>query len=133
MTEPSSSLRGNQASQLLPLSVGMLAGAAIAAVDNFAFGGEISPIAIVGMVLVVTGALGIIWGARAAIAVMIVWAWLPMIHVVKHLFSLPDTLHPNTYASILKLAIFSLVVSAIGLGFGLTFHWLLQRKSNQNG
>jgi len=126
-------LRGSQASHLLPISVGMLAGAGIAPVDNFAFGGEIRPIAIVAMLLVVTGALGVIWGIRAVIAVMIVWAWLPMTHVVKHLFSLADTLHPNTYASILKLAAFSFVVSAIGLGFGLIFHWLLQRKSNENG
>ena len=128
MNEPTMNLRGNQPRQLLPISVGMLAGAGIAVVDNFAFGGEISPIAIVGMLLIVAGAIGMIWGVRAVVATAIVWVWLPMAHVVKHAFNLPDTLHPNTYTSIFKLAAFSFVVSAIGYACGLALHSVLPGK-----
>ena len=32
---------------------------------------------------------------------------------------MPDTLHPNTYLSVLYLAIFTLAVAIIGFGFGL--------------
>jgi hypothetical protein len=47
------------------------------------------------------------------------WAWLTLVHLVKHVFGLPDTLHPNTYTSILMLAVFSLVVATIGTGCGI--------------
>ena len=40
---------------------GLIAGAGIAAVDNFAFGGEVSPIVIVGMLLVFGGVVGMLW------------------------------------------------------------------------
>ncbi len=39
--------------------------------------------------------------------------------VVKHVLDLPDTLHPNTYASILYLAAFTLVVATVGTGCGV--------------
>jgi len=112
------------------IAVGLIAGAGVAAVDNFAFGGEISPIVIVAMLLIVAGAFGTIWGVRAAVVAAIVWAWLPMAHVAKHVFRLPDTLHPNTYASILKLAVFSFVVAAIGFGLGLIMHRLVHEKAH---
>ena len=121
--------RHNQNSLLIRVAVGVIVGAGIAAVDNFAFGGEVSPIVIVGMLLIVAGAAGMIWGVRAAVAVVIIWAWLPMAHVVKHLFGLPDTLHPNTYASILKLAVFSFVVTAIGFGLGLLLRRLVRKST----
>lgn len=57
--------------------VGLVAGAAIAAVDNFAFGGEVSPIVIVGMLLILVGTAGIIWGIRAIPVALIIWLWLP--------------------------------------------------------
>ncbi len=104
---------------------GLLAGAVIAAVDSFAFGGEVSPIVIVGMLLVVAAAAGMVWGIRALAVAVAVWAWLPMTHLVKHVFGLPDTIHPNTYASILKLALFSFVITAAGLAFGLASRRLL--------
>ena len=101
-----------------------MAGAAIAAVDNFAFGGEVSPIVVVGMLLLFAAAAGMFWGVRAAVAVALAWVWLPMAHVIKHRMRLPDTLHPNTYVSILKLAAFSFVIAAVGLGLGLAFRRL---------
>jgi hypothetical protein len=110
----------------------VIVGAGIAAVDNFAFGGEVSPIVIVGMLLVFGAAVGMIWGGRAAVAAAIAWVWLPMAHVLKHLMRLPDTIHPNNYASLLKLGAFTFVVTAIGLGFGLAFRRLLGGHPTKN-
>ena len=121
-----------QTSLFIRIVVGLAAGLGVAAVDNFAFAGEVSPIVIVGMLLIVAGAFGTVWGSRAAIAAIVVWTCLPIAHVVKRVFGLPDTLHPNTYASILKLAIFSLVVTAVGFGLGLVLHRLIARKAQQN-
>jgi hypothetical protein len=114
------------------VGIGVIVGAGIAAVDNFAFGGEVSPIVIVGMLLVFSAAVGMIWGGRAAVAAAIAWVWLPMAHVLKHLMRLPDTIHPNNYASLLKLGAFTFVVTAIGLGFGLAFRRLLGGHPTKN-
>jgi hypothetical protein len=114
------------------IAVGLIAGAGLAVVDNFAFGGEVSPIVIVGMLLIFAGAIGLAWGTRGIIAGAIAWAWLPLAHLVKKVLHLPDTLQPNTYASILKLAAFSLVVTAIGFGLGLLLHRLAAKKTAQN-
>jgi hypothetical protein len=114
------------------VGIGVIVGAGIAAVDNFAFGGEVSPIVIVGMLLVFGAAVGMIWGGRAAVAAAIAWVWLPMAHVLKHLLRLPDTIHPNNYASLLKLGAFTFVVTAIGLGFGLAFRRLLGGHPTKN-
>jgi hypothetical protein len=40
-------------------------------------------------------------------------------HLAKRILGLPDTLHPNTYASILMLAAFSFAVAVVGAGWGL--------------
>jgi hypothetical protein len=111
------------------VGTGVIVGAGIAAVDNFAFGGEVSPIVIVGMLLVFGAAVGMIWGARAVVAAAMAWVCLPMAHFLKHLLRLPDTIHPNNYASLLKLGAFTFVVTAIGLGFGLAFRRLLGREA----
>ena len=109
----------------LPVGIAVLVGGAIAAVDNFASGGEVSPIVMVAMLFVSCAAFGAVWGVRAKMAMLITWLWLPMAHVLKHVLGLPDTLHPNTYSSILKLGLFSFLVSAVGLGFGVAFRRLL--------
>jgi hypothetical protein len=114
------------------VGIGVIVGAGIAAVDNFAFGGEVSPIVIVGMLLVFAAAVGMIWGGRAAVAAAMAWVWVPMAHVLKHLMRLPDTIHPNNYASLLKLGAFTFVVTAIGLGFGLGFRGLLDGHPKKN-
>ncbi|HZV35336.1 MAG TPA: hypothetical protein VFB72_12250 [Verrucomicrobiae bacterium] len=106
-------------------AVGLVCGAGISAVDNFAFKGEVSPIIIVALLLVAAASVGAIWGRRALPAVLAIWACHPLAHVFKHALNLPDTLHPNTYGSILILAIFSLVVTAIGAGCGLAMHRLI--------
>jgi hypothetical protein len=85
------------------------------------------------MLLVVGAAAGMVWGGvRAAVATAVVWVWLPMAHVLKHVMGLPDTIHPNTYASIMKLGVFTFVVTAIGLGFGLAFHRLVAGRPAEN-
>jgi hypothetical protein len=105
----------------LPLlfGIGFIAGAVIAAVDNFAFGGEVSPIAIVAMLFAVTAAAGWIWGWRGWQASAVAWLCVPLAHLIRHLLNLPDTLQPNTYTSILMLAAFTFVVSTIGTGCGV--------------
>src|SRR5262249_53233227 len=113
-------------------SVGLMAGAAIAAVDNFAFGGEVSPIVIVAMLLIVSGTLGLIWGLRGALAAGLVWVWLPLAHVAKRAFDLPDTIQPNTYTSILMLGIFSFVVTGAGLGLGAALRRLLSPEAPES-
>jgi hypothetical protein len=102
-----------------PVGFGLVAGAAIAAVDNVLFEGEVSPIVIVGLLLATTVTAGAVWGQRGWAGAAAAWAWLPAAHVVKRALGLPDTLHPNTYASILMLAAFSLAVATIGTGCGL--------------
>ena len=98
--------------------VGLILGAVIVFIDNFAFQGEVSPIVIVILLFVSTIIVGTIWKWQAWIASATVWITVPMAHVIKHLLGLPDTLHPNTYMSILMLAAFTFVISAIGFLFG---------------
>jgi hypothetical protein len=102
-----------------PISFGLLAGATIAAVDNVLFEGEVSPIVIVGLLLGAAASAGVIWGARGLVAAVLTWGWVPASHVLKRALGLPDTLHPNTWASVLVLAVFSLVVTAVGSTCGL--------------
>jgi len=116
----------------LRLAIGLIVGASIASVDNFAFGGEASPIVIVGMLFLFAALSGLIWRARAALPLAIAWICLPMAHVLKHLLHLPDTLHPNTYASILKLGAFTLLVAAIGLGLGIASRRLFAGHRTDN-
>jgi len=103
----------------LLVGIGFAAGVVIATVDNFAFDGEVSPIVIVALLLVVTATVGAIWSWRGWIVSAIAWVCLPLAHLIKHILGLPDTLHPNTYASILMLAAFTLVVATIGTGCGI--------------
>jgi hypothetical protein len=103
---------------LIRLLAGLIAGAIIVFIDNFASQGEVSPIVIVIMLLVSTITVGAIWKWPAWISAVTLWIFVPMAHVIKHVLGLPDTLHPNTYTSILLLAVFTFVISAIGFLFG---------------
>ncbi len=98
---------------------GLAAGAAIVYVDNWAFGGEVSPIIIIALLLAATAVAGVIWGLSAWRAPAVTWACIPLAHVVKHVLGLPDTLHPNTFTSILFLAAFTLAVTLCGTGCGV--------------
>jgi len=111
----------------VPVGAGLAAGAAIATADNFAFEGEVSPIIIVALLLAATAAAGFIWGRHGWVAAIAAWVCVPLAHLIKHVLGLPDTLHPNTYASILMLAGFTLVVAAIGTGCGV----LLRRVTTE--
>jgi hypothetical protein len=111
-----------------PLGAGVVAGAAIVYVDNFAFAGEVSPIVIVALLLVAAAIAGATWGRKGWIAAVVTWACVPFAHVVKHVFGLPETLHPNTYTSILYLAAFTLVIATVGMGCGLLVRRLATRS-----
>jgi hypothetical protein len=102
--------------------IGVAAGLAIAFVDNYWSGGEVSPIVIVALLLLATLAAGAIWGVGGWVSALATWACVPLAHVVKHVAGVPDTLHPNTYVSILLLAAFCLIVGAAGFGFGVLLH-----------
>ena len=112
---------------------GFVAGAVIAYVDNFAFEGEVSPIVIVAMLLVATGMAGVLWGRQAWVVSAAIWVCIPLVHLMKHVLGLPNTLQPNTYASIVTLAMFTLVVSSVGTGGGVLLRWLSGRGNRDGG
>jgi hypothetical protein len=101
------------------LAIGLAAGVAIAAVDSFAFKGEVSPIIVVAILLAATVTSGAIWGRRGWVPAAAAWASVPLAHLFKRILGLPDTLQPNTYASLLMLAAFTLAVALAGTGCGV--------------
>lgn len=101
------------------VGLGLAVGGAIVYVDNFASQGEVSPFVIVAMLFSATAAAGAILGPRAWVVSLAEWGCVPTAHVIKHLWHLPDTLHPNTYASIAYLAAFTLAIAAIGTSSGV--------------
>jgi hypothetical protein len=101
------------------LGAGAGAGAVIADADNFLFEGEVSPIVIVALLLAATITAGWLWGWRGGLPSALAWICLPLAHLIKHLVGLPDTLQPNTLASILMLAAFTAIVALIGTGGGV--------------
>jgi hypothetical protein len=109
------------------LAAGLAAGLALACVDNLAFDGEVSPIVVVALLLAATASFAILWGPRAWPATLCAWAWVPLPHLGKRVLGLPDTLHPASYASILGLAAFSLVIASIGTACGLVTRRLARR------
>jgi len=116
--------KGAMGSWPVRAAVGFAIGVAIAAVDNFAFGGEVSPIVIFAMLLAATAIAGALWGGRGWMAAAAMWVCVPAAHIAKHVLGLPDTLHPNSYASILMLAAVTLVVASIGTGVGVSIRRL---------
>ena len=104
--------------RFLPAALGLACGASTIYVDNVAFGGEVSPIVVVIMLLAAATAGAAIWGPRGWPVAATSWASVPGAHLVKHALGIPDTLHPNTYLSILYLALFTLCVSAAGVACG---------------
>ena len=114
------------------LCVGLAAGIAVAWVDNFAFEGEVSPIVIVVMLLAATATIAAVWGRRGWATAAAAWLCVPLAHLIKHVLGLPDTLHPNTYTSILMLAAFTFVVAAFGTGAGMLIHRGAARISNRS-
>ena len=113
--------------QFMLIATGAAAGMIIAMVDNFVFSGEISPIVIVAMLLAAAGTSGIIWRWQGWLVAGTAWLCDPLVHLMKHILGLPDTLHPNTYLSILMLTVLTFVISAFGLSIGV-----LVRKLTSN-
>jgi predicted membrane protein len=111
------------------LALGLGVGIAIACVDNFAFGGEVSPIVIVGLLIVSTTTFGGVWGRAGWMPVLAAWMCVPLAHLVKHVLGLPDTLQPNTYTSILMLAAFTLAVATVGTVAGMLIHTQRRTRS----
>ena len=98
----------------------LAAGAGVVALDTVALRGQISPVAVVALLLLATAAAGGAWGWRGWSAALVVWACVPLAHLVKHTLGLPDTLQPDTWESIRAMAAFTLAVSGAGFcGGGL--------------
>ena len=114
------------------LGLGLAAGAVIAAIDSFAFNGEVSPIVIVAFLIVVAATSGGSCGWRGWFVTIPTWVCVPLAHLIKHIFGLPDTLNPNTYTSILMLALFTFVVSTIGLVSGVLLRRLTKGATKGN-
>jgi hypothetical protein len=110
---------------------GLIIGAMIAYVDNFSFQGEVSPIVIVVILLVATIVIGVLWERRGILTTALLWLWLPMTHIVKKVLGLPDTLHPNTYVSILMFTVFTFVISSIGFIIGIAIHKIVIAQPNR--
>jgi hypothetical protein len=119
-------------SQTMLAGIGLGAGLVIAAIDNFAFKGEVSPFVIVAMLILVAAASGVIWGWRGWIVTIFAWVCVPLAHLAKHVLGLPDTLNPNTYPSILMLALFTFVVSTVGIVGGVFLRRLTKVGTKSN-
>ncbi|MFZ2325031.1 MAG: hypothetical protein WAV89_15220 [Ignavibacteriaceae bacterium] len=111
------------------IALGLVAGIIIAAVDNLVFGGEVSPVVIVVMLIIFNAVFGFIWEWKSWSASLSAWICIPLVHLIKHLLGLPDTLHPNTYASIIMLTVFTFIVSILGSGGGILVHKFLKEGS----
>lgn len=116
----------------MKIGIALALGVAIAAVDNFAFGGETSPITIFGLLFMATGFMGLVWRSRGWLGAALVWACVPAAHVINHAFGLRDTIQPNTYASILKLAVATFVVALAGTACGMAIGGLTKVKSRSD-
>ena len=119
-------------SSTMRIVTGVVAGMLIAAVDNVLFEGEVSPLVVVGMLFATSAASAAAWGKRAWQTGLLTWAWLPGAHLAKRALGLPDTLHPNTYASVMLLAAFSFVVMAAGLAIGGGVRWLARGEQKRS-
>lgn len=110
--------------------IGIVAGVTISIIDNYAFEGEVSPIVIVLLLLAASGFAGLLYSWRGWFSVFVMWMFVPAAHLIKYVLGLPDTLHPNTLNSILKLAIFTLVVVTIGISGGVLLRKFTKSQSN---
>jgi hypothetical protein len=115
--------------QPVRIAVGFLIGALIAAVDNLAFGGEVSPIVIFALLLVGSAGMGSLWGTRGWPPALAMWICIPAAHIIKHVLGMADTIQPNTYASILLLAAVTLAVTLLGAGGGVLGHRLASQSA----
>ncbi len=97
---------------------GLAAGCGIAAIEAWAAGGHVSPVAIVALLLAASGAIGAVWQWRGWPGALAAAAPMPAVHLTKHLLGLPDTLQPNTLDSVVMMALFALAVSGAGLSGG---------------
>lgn len=118
---------------ILTIATGFLAGIIIVLVDNFAVDGEISPVVIVILLLVVSASAGIIWDTAGWITAAITWVFLPSAHLIRLFFSLPDILHPAANGSILKLAIFSMIITAAGTVTGILIRRMTTGTADPEG
>lgn len=104
-----------RANGMVRILAGVAAGVVVL-VDNFWAAGEVSPIVIVTLLLVAIFLAGAVWGPRGWPAAAATWARIPLAHLVNHLPRHARYLASEHYLSMLYLAAFCLVVSAIRFG-----------------
>jgi hypothetical protein len=64
--------------------------------------------------LVFGGSLGFLWPRQSWRWAASLGPWVPAIHLLRHVWGLPDSINPNNYATILLLVPVSLAVCLIG-------------------
>jgi len=116
----------------LLIGIGFITGVVISAIDNYAFEGEVSPVVIVALLFLTSATFGAFFSRKGYLAAIPAWVCIPLVHIVKHLLNLPDTIYPNTYASIIKLAIFTFVVALIGFGIGILLNRFFKAAVKNN-
>lgn len=100
------------------LGLGVVIGTGISTVENAAFEGDLSSNVIGVLLLAASAVIGFVWGLQGWGAAIASWGVMPLVHAIKNAFGLPDTLNPNTVASIVRLAGSTSLWSAIGFGCG---------------
>ena len=75
------------------MRLGLAAGLVVSAVDLYAAGGHVPPVVIVALPL-------------------------PAVHAFRHARGWPDTISPNTWDSIVMMALFALAVAGAGFAAG---------------
>jgi|GEM_PF-5378839 len=106
--------------------VSAVAGITISMIDNYAMNGEISPIVIVMLLFLSVTALSAFNPNNVWLNALLVWIWLPASHLIKHLLEMPDSIYPNTYKSILLLALFTFTICIVGLLIGIGIRRVLR-------
>jgi hypothetical protein len=90
----------------------------ISALDNCAFGGEISPVIVIMLLFLFCAGMAFIVNTYAYLISIIIWIFLPLVHFINHLLGFTDSIQPNTYQSIFLLALVTFAVSQIGFVVG---------------
>ena len=100
------------------MRLGLAAGLVVSAVDLYAAGGHVPPVVIVALQVIASGALGALWGGAGWAGAIAVALPLPAVHAIRHARGWPDTISPNTWDSIVMMALFALAVAGAGFAAG---------------